>query len=195
MLDWRFVPGTPYLVTQAFDQSMLLIDTATDSLPVPLGEHSELRGFVPGTLRLVVADPLSGSTIDLATGQTTVLELPPDGAGDTDYRGKLVVIREDAYAEIVSRPTSTTDFRLDYEVVVATPDGAEVVFDPETGESIRDICLSPNAQYLAIEVQDPDGGPDGYPALSSRYGTTTRFLDLETGESTSIPGFRVTWCD
>ena len=46
--------------------------------------QAELRGFIPGTTTLVVADPDEGSTIDLATGETAPLDLPeaplPEGA-------------------------------------------------------------------------------------------------------------------
>jgi hypothetical protein len=196
VLDWRFVPGTPYLVAQAFDGSMLLIDTATpDAAPVPLGEHAELRGFLPGTLRLVVADPLSGSTIDLESGQTTPLTLPDDGLDEFSYPGKIVALDESRYVEIASRPAPGEGFVLDYEILQVGPDGREVIFDPDAGIPIRDVCLSPNAQYLAVETQDPEGEPDGYPNLSGRTLTTTYFVDLETGEANrAIAGFASSWC-
>jgi hypothetical protein len=196
VLDWRFVPGTPYLVVQAFDQSMLLIDTTNaDAAPVPLGEHAEMRGFLPGTLRLVVADPLSGGTIDLATGDTAPLELPDDELDEFSYPGKIVVIADEAYVEVASRPAPGEGFVLDYEVLRVTPDGVEVLFDPDAGIPIRDICLAPNAQYLAVELQDPEGEPDNYPNVSGRTLSTTYFVDLETGQANrAIAGFASSWC-
>lgn len=196
VLDWRFVPGTPYLVVQAFDQSMLLINTTTpDAAPVPLGEHAEVRGFLPGTLELVVADPLSGGVIDLASGETAPLDLPDDGLDETSYPGKVVVIADEAYVEVASRPAPGEGFVLDYEVLRVTPDGVEVVFDPDAGIPIRDICLSPNAQYLAVELQDPEGEPDNYPTVSGRTLSTTYFVDLETGQANrAIAGFASSWC-
>jgi hypothetical protein len=196
VLDWRFVPGTPYLVVQAFDQSMLLIDTTTpDAAPVPLGEHAEMRGFLPGTLRLVVADPLSGGTIDLTSGETAPFELPDDGLDEFSYPGKIVVFADDRYVEVVSHPVPGEGFVLDYEVLGVGPDGAEVIFDPEAGVPIRDVCLSPNAQYLAVEVQDPEGEPDDYPNVSGRTLSTTYFVDLETGQANrAIAGFASSWC-
>ncbi len=196
VLDWRFVPGTPYLVVQAFDQSMLLIDTETaDAAPVPLGEHAELRGFLPATLQLVVADPLSGSTIDLESGETAPLELPDDGLDDSAYPGKIVALTADSYVEVASRPASGEGFVLDYEVLLVGPGGIEVIFDPDAGVPLRDICLSPNGQYLAVEVQDPEGEPDGYPNVSGRTLSTTYFVDLETGQANrAIAGFASSWC-
>jgi hypothetical protein len=197
VIDWRFVPGTPFLVVQAFDQSMLLIDTTTpDAVPVPLGEHAEMRGFLPGTLRLVVADPQSGGTIDLESGQTAPFALPDDGLDELSYPGKIVMLADDRYVEVVSRPAPGEGFVLDYEILRVGADGVEVIFDPGDGNPIRDICLSPNAQYLAVEVQDPAGEPDGYPNLSGRTLSTTYFVDLETGQANrAVAGFASSWCD
>jgi hypothetical protein len=195
VLDWRFVPGTSSLVAQTFDESLLLVDTATpDVPPVPLGEHAELRGFVPGTLSLVVADPQSGSTIDLATGDTTTLDLPDDELDSDGYPGKILLLGADRYVEVVSHPGA--DFVLDYEVLLVGTDGVSVVYDPDAGIPIRDVCLSPNAQYLAVEVQDPQGEPDGYLNLPGRSGTTTYFVDLDTGSANrGMVGFASSWCD
>ena len=190
VLDWLFVPGTAYLVVQTFDQSLLLVDTATDAVPVPLGEHAEMRGFLPGTVKLVVADPLSGSTIDLASGETEPLVLPSDGADEESYRGKLLTLGDDRYLEIVYGAVPGGSFQLDFELLLVSPEGAALLYDPVAGTAIRDICLSSNAQYVAVEVADPDGVPDGYPNVSSRTGSTTYFVDLVTGESNrSVSGF------
>lgn len=196
VLDWRFVPGTAYLVVQAFDSSLLLIDTATaDAAPVPLGEHTEVRGFLPGTLRLVVADPLSGSTIDLESGETTAFVLPDDGLDEFSYPGEIVALSETDYVEVVSRPAPGEGFVLDYEILRVGAQGVEVILDPEAGVPIRDICLSPNAQYLAVEIQDPEGEPDGYPNVSGRTLSTTYFVDLDTGAANrSVAGFASSWC-
>ncbi|WP_395639970.1 hypothetical protein [Pseudolysinimonas sp.] len=195
VLDWRIVPGTGYLVVQTFDEALLLVDTADLSAPpLPLGEHAELRGFLPGTLELVVADPLSGSTIDLETGETTTLVLPDDGLDPSAYPGKVVALGGDRYVEIVSSPGP--DFVLDYEILLVGPDGVDVVYDPDPGVPVRDVCLSTNAQYLAVEVQDPEGELDGYPNVSGRSGSTTYFVDLETGSANrGIAGFAASWCD
>jgi hypothetical protein len=175
---------------------MLLIDTTTpDATPVPLGEHAEMRGFLPGTLRLVVADPLSGGTIDLTSGESAPFDLPDDGLDEFSYPGKIVVFADDQYVEVASRPAPGDGIVLDYEVLRVGPEGVEVIFDPDAGIPIRDICLSPNAQYLAVEVQDPEGEPDDYPLVSGRTLTTTYFVDLETGAANrAIAGFASSWC-
>ena len=197
VIDWMFVPGTPYLVAHAFDESVLLVDTTDlDAVPSPLGEHAELRGFLPGTLRLVVADPLSGGLVDLRDGGTTTFDPPDDGLDDGVYRGTLLALAEDRYVEVVSRPSGDTGFVLDYEVLLVGPDGATTIYDPPAGVPIRAVCLSPNAQYLAVELQDPAGEPDGYPNVPGRTASTTYFVDLATGSANrGISGFATSWCD
>lgn len=197
VIDWMFVPGTPYLVAHAFDESVLLVDTSDpEAAPSPLGEHAELRGFLPGTLRLVVADPLSGALIDLRDGGTTAFTPPDDGQDDDVYRGTLLALSDDRYVEVISRPSGDTGFVLDYEVLLVDPDGASTIYDPPAGAAIRGVCLSPNAQYLAVELQDPAGEPDGYPNVPGRTASTTYFVDLESGSANrSIGGFATSWCD
>lgn len=196
VLDWLFVPGTPYLVAHAFDESLLLVDTTDlEAPPSLLGQHTELRGLLPGTLSLVVADPLSGGTVDLTTGESVPLELPDDGLDPAAYRGKLIALSADRYVEVVSEPAGGTGFVLDYAVLLVDRDGAQVVDDPDAGIPIRDVCLSPNGQYLAVEVQDPSGEPDGYPNVPGRTASTTYFIDLETGSANrGMSGFLSSWC-
>lgn len=182
VLDWTFVPGTPYLVVQAFDQSILLVDTTSDAPPVPLGEHAELRGFVPGTVTLVVADPLSGSIVDLSDGATTVLDLPDDGRAESDYRGDLVVLDQVSYLEAVSRPTGDTGFLLDYEVLAVTREGTTVVADPEPGVFVRGLCLSPNAQFVAIQL------------VRGIEEASVAIVDLATGDERVLAGTAPSWC-
>lgn len=182
VLDWIFVPGTPYLVVQTFDQALLLVDTTSDIPPVPLGEHTELRGFVPGTVTLVVADPLSGSIVDLSDGTTTVLDLPADDRPESDYRGQLVLIDENSYLETVSRPVSDTGFILDYEVLFVDREGATVIADPESGVFVRGVCLSPNAQFAVIQL------------VRSAGESSVSVVDLATGETRTLPGRAVSWC-
>jgi hypothetical protein len=196
VIDWMFVPGTPYLVAHTFGEAVLLVDTSDpEAVPAPLGEHAELRGFLPGTLRLVVADPLSGGLLDLRDGGTSEFTPPDDGLEEGVYRGALLALTEDRYVEVVSRPSGDSGFVLDYEVLLVDEEGAVTIYDPPEGVPIRAVCLSPNAQFLAVELQDPAGEPDGYPNLPGRTASTTYFVDLETGSANrGIQGFASSWC-
>jgi hypothetical protein len=196
VIDWMFVPGTPYLVAHTFGEAVLLVDTSDpEAVPAPLGEHAELRGFLPGSLTLVVADPLSGGLLDLRDGGTTEFTPPDDGLEEGVYRGALLALTEDSYVEVVSRPSGDSGFVLDYEVLLVDAEGATTIYDPPSGVPIRAICLSPNAQYVAVELQDAAGEPDGYPNVPGRTASTTYFVDLETGAANrGITGFATSWC-
>lgn len=195
VLDWVFVPGTTALVVQAFDESLLLVDPVAGTPPTPLGQHAELRGFLPGTLRLVVADPAAGSTIDLRSGETVTLDLPADGLGDDVYPGDLVALDEESYVEDVSRVAPGDGFRLDPVVLAVSRTGAELLLDPEPGIVVSRLCPSPNGQYVAIELLDPAGDPDGYPFLPGRSGTTTVVVDVASGATAaSVVGAQASWC-
>ncbi|TPW75644.1 hypothetical protein [Schumannella soli] len=196
VLDYVWVPGTTSLVAQATDQSLLLIDPTKSAKPVPLGAHGELRGFLPNTATVVVADPDGGSTIDLTTGETTPLAVPEDGQPAEDYRGEVTVLdRAGRYVEVVSSPDFTrgaTGFR----VVLAGPDGGRVLYQPaDDGSRIRQACLSPNAQYLAVEVVSPEGRSDDYPQTPSFTAISTNIVDVSSGAvARGLPGFDPSWC-
>ncbi|TPW72964.1 hypothetical protein [Schumannella sp. 10F1B-5-1] len=196
VLDYVWVPGTTSLVAQATDQSLLLIDPTRGDAPVPLGSHGELRGFLPNTSTLVVADPDGGSTIDLTTGETTPLAVPGDEQPAGDYRGEVTVLdAEGRYLEVVSSPDFTrgaTDFR----VVLAGPDGARELYRPaDDGTRIRQACLSPNAQYLAVETVSPEGRSDDYPQTPAFTAISTVVVDVSTGAvARGLPGFDPSWC-
>ncbi|MEO5533545.1 MAG: hypothetical protein ABIR17_00235 [Pseudolysinimonas sp.] len=196
VIDWRFVPNTGYLVAQAYDESLLLVDAAGSAAPTALGQHAELRGFVPGTTDLVVADPTAASLIDLTSGTTSTLSLPPDRLGPTSYPGKLVAMSPDSYLEVVSNPTGVGD-QQEYSVLRVDGSGAtELYRSPTDGAVIRDICLSPNGQYVSVELQDPGGTFDGYPNVPSFTSITTYFVDVVSGDvSGGIAGFATSWCN
>lgn len=195
--DLRFVPGTTSLVVQTFDTGMLLVDPLAGTPPVPLGQHAELRGFLPGTTTLVVADPASGSTIDLATGETTVLDLPEAELEPGVYESDLVLLDPSRYVEVVARPIGPDDpFALTSAVVAVDERGTRVVFEPPTERSgVRELCVSPNGQYAAVAVAPPEPQPDQVPIEPSVAGVTTYLVDLADGTTAgAVPGFAIHWC-
>jgi hypothetical protein len=72
-LDWAFVPGTTSIVAQAADNSFYLIDPLHGTPTQPLGGHSRMYGFVPGSTTLIVDDNGDYKAIDLATGNTSTV--------------------------------------------------------------------------------------------------------------------------
>ncbi|PPF79236.1 hypothetical protein C5E02_13920 [Rathayibacter rathayi] len=192
--DWMFVPGTTSVVTHSLDDTVLLLDLLTPGAISPLGQHAELRGFVPGANRLVVADPDSGSLIDLADGSVEKLALPPAGVSATASPVQTLLLDSGSYVELEAEyapGTGTTQ----YSVVRVDAAGPSEVFRTSPTGRIRGVCLSPNGQYLAVETVSVEGRPDDYPGEPGFGATSTVLVDLGTGDTArSVNGRSRDWC-
>jgi WD40 repeat protein len=186
-LDWAFVPGTTSIVAQTADNSLYLIDPLNGRPTQPLGGHSRMYGFVPGSTTLIVDDNGDYKAIDLATGNTSTLAIElPDSAG----LQQLLPLGGDR----------------GYVGWVATQDGAGLVVvinngnvrqiyaeDPDPTGGIQSICLSPNGQYLAVAKlpRDVATNPD-----SSAFANKTELVDTATGRTDhEVAGSEVNWCN
>jgi hypothetical protein len=187
-LDWAFVPGTTSIVAQAADTSLYLTDPLSGTPTQPLGGHSRMYGFVPGSTTLIVDDNGDYKAINLATGQTSpipALDLPESPlleqvlplGGARGYVGFAVT--QDGGASVVV--INDGNMRQIY---------AE---DPDPTGGIQSICLSPNGQYLAIAKlpRDAATNPD-----SSGFANKTEFVDTATGQTDQmVAGSDVNWCN
>ncbi|TFC93083.1 MULTISPECIES: Ig-like domain-containing protein [Cryobacterium] len=196
VMDLVFVPDSTTLVVQKSELSMFLVDMLGDAVLTPLGQHAELRDFVPGTRALVVADPNEGATIDLADGSVTTLDLAPSLLDRSAYPGKVVLLNEQGrYARLFLQETTGIN-QLASLIAVTDPDDSSVAFAPASeSSSVRDFCVSPNGQYLAVETIPAAGLADEYPTLAAFSGMTTTLVDLDRGTSSrSVSGFLPDWC-
>ncbi len=197
--SWVWVPGTASAVVQDFEGSLFLIDASGTTPPTPLGVHTEIRGFVPGTTRLVVADPDRGSIIDLADGTTTTLELPVADLADNVYPGRITMLDDTSRYLINLVAASVEGGRNVRSSILAEVDEAgelREVFAPALETSlIREYCVSPNGRYVAVSVSTESGRPDGYSANPGYTETTTSIVDIDTGRTEmSMPGGFSDWC-
>lgn len=196
VLDLDFVPGTTSLVVQAYSQTLYLVQAIGDASLTPLGIHSEMRGFIPGTRSLVVADPTQGSAIDLDDGKVTTLDLAASVLSEKAYPGKLTLIDgKGRYAQLFLRPTMNANV-LNPAITVTGDTGSKIVLAPASEASrVRDFCVSPNGQYLAVETISAEGIADNYSSVPAFSAMSTVFLDLTTGTSTrGVSGFQPNWC-
>jgi hypothetical protein len=193
--DYVFVPNTTSLAAHGPDGVMYLIDVMAAGDIVPLGQHVEMRGLIPGTTSLVVADPTQGASIDLSTGAVTPLELPAAGELGDAVPAKLEVLDSDgSYVRLyhawgtdgATRPLLARTDQL----------GSSFVFEPASENSeIRDFCVSPNGHYVAVETSSREAESDQYPTVPAAAATMTTFVDLSTGASIrSVNGFLPNWC-
>jgi hypothetical protein len=184
-MEWAFVPGTTSIVAQMADASFYLIDPLNGSPTQPLGSHSRMYGFVPGSTTLIVDDNGDYKAIDLARGNTStlpgidlpeaaaLLELLPLG-GDRGYIGLLGT-------------------QAGGSVAVISDGNLRQIYAEDRAELIESICASPNGQYLAVTKAPRDAAtnPD-----SSESENTTELVDTGTGRTAQdVPGSNINWCD
>jgi hypothetical protein len=205
--DWRFVPGTATLVAQTDDRSMFLIDALSTGKVSPLGTHAGILGFVPGTNELAVADPglkkgidpQRFSTINLATGTPTPLNLagtfaPDTAEGGTTSAGQPVVLDGSGQlAQVVRKYDAGKEASV---ITLTDKNGPHVLYAPDPAWSrIMDVCVSPAAGYIAVETTAPQYAGDQYPVRPEPSPMRTDVVDLKTGAVLkSVPGFLPSWC-
>ena len=187
-LDWAFVPGTTSMVAQTVDNSFYLIDPLNGRPTQPLGGHSRMYGFVPGSTTLIVDDSGDYKAIDLATGNTSTipaLDLP-EGAG---LQQLLPLGGDRGYVGWMATEAGAAS------VVVINDGNARQIYaeEPNATGGIQNICLSPNGQYLAVAKvpRDTATNPD-----SSGFANRTEFVDTATGRTDhDVAGSQVNWCN
>jgi hypothetical protein len=187
-LDWAFVPGTTSIVAQAADTSLYLIDPLNGRPTQPLGGHSRMYGFIPGSTTLIVDDNGDYKAIDLAKGNTSripALDLP-EAAG---LQQLLPLGGDRGYVGWMATQAGAAS------VVVINEGNARQIYaeEPDATGGIQNICLSPNGQYVAVAKlpRDVASNPD-----SSGVANKTEFVDTTTGRTDhDVAGSQVNWCN
>lgn len=192
---WAFVPGTTSAVIQDYDQQLYLVDTITESVPSPLGRHSEFHGFIPGTAELVVSDLGESTRIDLGAARTTTFTPYTAEVDPSYYPGKRLMLNDDNdYIQEFDIP----DAQLQYAtsaLFLVDDSGTRQIYRPAPTTRIRNVCLSPNGTVAAVETFAEGKQNDNYPNLPSYLPMTTYFVDLTTLETTrSVNGWMPDWC-
>lgn len=199
VLDWAFVPGTSSVVVQDAEFSLFLVDALGLRPPQPLGRFEEMRGFIPGTTTLIVADPDAGSLVDLTTGAVTRLDLPLSELADGTYAGRSRVIAPDgAYVQSFSvADYSTGSTRLFSSVARVDADGTTTeLFAPATTSSrVDQYCPAPNGRSVAIVTVPLDAVSDSDVEAPGFADSLTTVVDAVTGAViASSSGAFPDWC-
>jgi hypothetical protein len=196
--DWAFVPGSTSLVVQDFDQSLFLVDVLGRQPVTPLGVHNEIRGFIAGTSDLVVADPDRGALIDLIDGTTTTLELASADLADNVYPGRITMLDDSRYLVTLVMVDIEGGRNLRSSMLAEVDAEGELrqVFAPAADTSlIRDYCVSPNGQYVAVAASGEESRPDGYSDNPGYTQTMTSIVEIATARTVlSLQGGFSDWC-
>ncbi|MBF4461239.1 MULTISPECIES: Ig-like domain-containing protein [unclassified Rathayibacter] len=176
--SWAFEPGSTSVAALTDAGELYRVDAGATA-PTSLGEHEKLRGFVPGTSDLVVADAEAGSVVDLRTGEEASLEVPPDVAASGSST-PAVLLDGSSYLRTVSERSGA--FGTTEGIVLFDGYADRLLYQPSAGSSIASTCISPNGQYLAVHLRD--SGADSTDLVDSRSGAV----------AARLPGTSLDWC-
>ncbi|MFF2273840.1 hypothetical protein ACFVTX_16310 [Agromyces sp. NPDC058136] len=195
--DWRFVPGTTSLVVRTVDDSLFVVDALGLQPPAPLGAHEELRGILPGSTDLIVADPDRGTLLDLTTGKARANDLPPADLPHDAYPGRVLQLdRDGAYLMEVLLVSNREGGHEVHSTIARVAAGrTTLLYATADGSKLLASCLSPNGRLLAVETAQQGGESDGYPNAPSIVDRFTTIIDAETGEVVRTQnGGSTDWC-
>lgn len=196
--DWRFVPGTTAVVLQTEDSQLYLIDVIAGGEPLPVGQHGELIGFIPGGTELVVTDADAHRVIDLSTATAAELPIALEGEGQSELSpGRFEPLSADRVVQLLSYigTGATGNYVGSVLHTVTATESVELFRPAQQDAQIDRMCLSPNQRYLSVEVFPADAVFDGYPSHPGFSPTTTYLVDALTGQNLrSVPGFSSSWC-
>lgn len=194
--SWYFLGSTASIVAQEPDQSVLLLNGSKARTPVPLGNFAALgRSSADGTT-IVVADAVSRMAYSLSTGKQTRLPSLPL-AGSTSFGGDLQLIGSgpSRVQSIAVEDAQNPQIFRSY-LVYDTGTDSRILYEVKKNETLEGFSVSPNGQYLAVNVI-----PDYAASVSDRYfqdpqstTITTVFIDIATASTARIvDGFGEIW--
>lgn len=192
--DWRFMPNATSVIILGMEGNAFTIDSEPGSIPLPVGRLTTLTGVSQDGATVIGEDATGVVLTDLADGaQRDLAPSLVDGA--QPYVGEVAIAWNGDIVEKTALQTVSGEFIIAVAVDDGTT-GRSVYQPPGIGDSIDSFRLSPNGQYVAIEMI-PDGTAetrDTNPTNPRSTATTTIVVELATGiASRSFEGFNLVW--
>jgi hypothetical protein len=193
--NWFFIPGGVTLAAQnRDDEAVLLVDTST-GVVTPLGTFASLESLSTDASRLGVTNPFGPVVLSLADlADTEFAPSPIDGV--TPFPGEFQLMRgTDLVQHVVLVDYSSNVF----ENLLVADDGTrsrQIFRTTDDAGSIGDFSVSPNDQYVAVEVVPnvSTSVSDGYPVNDRSTSVTTIVIDIASGAQVkSVAGLGLQW--
>lgn len=195
-LDAEFLPDGASLIVHAFDQSLLRVDLGDAPLALPVGQMPEMHALSTDGTRVTGADAFGGIVLDLATAVESRLD-PSLVDGELAFGGEAILTRTELRVQKVAVADPATGA---VRVLLVADDGSGVsrvlLRTVDDRGSIGAFTLSPNDQYVAVEVTPSvaDAEPDGRPVNGRATSVTTIVIDIESGAVVrTLEGFAPRW--
>ena len=210
---WGFMANRADIVARQYDSTLLLInpldqsggnplETEPELEPaVPLGQFASLTAFAPDGVRIAVSDRDGQYVLDLSQGTESAI-VPQSVAGTTQYTAELRFLAGGAgtdsagYVQRIAEFDAATGSVRQYLSLVQGGEARTVYAPASARETIVGFELSPNDQYLAVQIvpnRDTELS-DGYPVNTQATDVTTLFVNVATGDvRRSVLGFDATW--
>lgn len=179
----EFLPDARTLIVHAFDTSLLRVELADPPLALPFGQVPTMYAVSTDGTRVTGGDGFGEVVIDVATGTEDRL-VPSLVNGQLAFGGEVRLTRGELRVQKVAVPDETGGTIVSLLIADEGAGEARVLFRTvDDRGSIGDFVLSPNDQYVAVEVTPSvtDAQPDGRPVNGRPTSVTTVVIDIATG--------------
>jgi hypothetical protein len=192
--DWQFRPATETIVALDSSGALAVLDPSTPGSVLPLGDYLTLSHISTDGSTLTVSDQLGFSTLVIADLDAERLAAAPiDGV--EPYLGEAQVLTTGILEHVYSYYADEN--RFDSYLVLQAGAEQTTLFGSRGGAvSILHFSVSPNEQYVAVEVDPGRAGAsdDGYIGSSRPTDVTTYVIELATGDTVAtFSGFDLAW--
>lgn len=191
---WQFVPGTTAIVAVTTESTLVRVDTVT-GLIVPLGGYFDFDRVSADGSTAIVSDTTGSAAVTLSDG-TDVRLHPSRIDGEQPFIGQTDA---NAAGDLVAKMVLVGEAGASFSSVLAFDNGEESrILYQTVGDkgAILDFEVSPNNQFVAVEVQPnvSTRDPDQYVMNSRPQSVTTYLVEIATGAVTrSVEGFGAIW--
>lgn len=180
------------LIVHAFDTSLVRVELSDSPLALPVGQVPTMYALSTDGARVTGGDGFGEVVIDLATGTEERL-VPSLVDGALAFGGEVRLTRGELRVQKVVVPDETGGTVVSLLIADEGTGEARVLFRTVNDRgSIGDFVLSPNDQYVAVEVTPSvaDAQADGRPVNGRPTSVTTVVIDIATGAVVrSLEGF------